>query len=170
VYCRRPHSLVLPSRCTLPRRQSPCPDPAIHPRRSIRRSCHHAVGSYARNSSPSVIPPRPQSVRRQCKVASPVDGRSGSPQSAGRQWKVAHSSPLMDCGPRQGKLRGCVDGAADILRHSSCDTKSPKTAAQATPRSRGWKVVALRPQIPRIRHTPPRSPPNLSGHPLPPKI
>uniref|UniRef100_A0A804R8A2 Ubiquitin-like protease family profile domain-containing protein n=1 Tax=Zea mays TaxID=4577 RepID=A0A804R8A2_MAIZE len=50
----------------------------------------------------------------------------------------------MDCGsPRQAKLRGGVDGAADIPRHSSCATKSPKSAAPATPRSRGWKVFIL---------------------------
>jgi hypothetical protein len=158
VDCRRPQTLVLPSRCTLRRPQSPRPQspksPPVNPpltqsatrpsmegrgaavrrngrsRRAPipRRSSAHAIRRSGSRSPqewkvaqaldpaipprPSILrsrnprlarsPPnrRPQSVRRQCKVASPVDGRSGSPQSASRRWKVAHSSPLMDCGSR----------------------------------------------------------------------
>jgi hypothetical protein len=127
---------LMPSRCTLPRPQSPRPDPAIPPRPSIRRSRNPRL---ARNP------------------ASPAVRKASMQGRLTRRWKVgepAVRSPLMDCGsPRQAKLRGGVDGAADIPRHSSCATKSPKSAAPATPRSRGWKVVALRPQIPWIRHT-----------------
>jgi hypothetical protein len=161
-FCHR----AVRSRARSPLARSP-PDP----RPSISRSCHRAVGSRARSprapipqflparrsaahairASP-VIPPRPQSPK-----SSPAVRKASMQGRLARRWKVgepAVRSPLMHCGsPRQAKLRGGVDGATDIPRHSSCATKSPKSAAPATPRSRGWKVVALRPQIPRIRHT-----------------
>jgi hypothetical protein len=137
VDCRRPQTLVLPSRCTLRRPQSPRPQSPKSP--PVNPPLTQSAGRGATVPSPAVpqIPAR-QSAAHAIRD-SPVDGRSGS--RSPQEWKVAPRpdppSILRSRNPPVGEPQsaGMEGGAGPRSRDSSPPLNPPLTQSAPRPQS-----------------------------------